>query len=464
MTVSNPSDSLDPALLAEWDKAYFWHPFTQMQVYRQEDNVIFSHGQGNYLFDVHGRRYLDAISSLWCNVHGHRHPRLDAALREQLEKVAHSTTLGASNPPAILLAKRLVEIAPQGLDKVFYSEDGAEAMEIAVKMAAHYWKNVGRPEKRRFVTLDNAYHGDTVGAVSVGGVPLFHGIYEDLLFQADHLPSPYGLARWLLGARDWDRPEAAAAWLEQLEDYFKQNASHCAALVMESGIQGAAGLLPFPRGILSGARALCDRFDVLLILDEVATGFGRSGRLFACEHEDVCPDLMALGKGLSGGYLPLAATLAGEKIYAAFLGEFGEARQFYHGHTFTGNPLACAVALENLRIFQDENVVAGLAPKIRHLDTQLAFLEDHPHVGAVRQFGLMVGLEIVADKAAAQAYPYGERVEYAISRAAIERGIYTRPLGDTLVLMPPLSITLEEIESMTRTLHAALEDVTSGRN
>lgn len=459
---TQPADApWDKEQLAAWDKRYFWHPFTQMQVYAREDNVIFARGAGNYLYDLDGKAYLDAISSLWCNVHGHRHPRLDAALQAQMGRVAHSTTLGASNPPAILLAKRLAELAPAGLERVFYSEDGAEAVEIAVKMAFHFWRNSGRPEKRRFLTLDNAYHGDTVGAVSVGGMDLFHNVYQDLLFHADRLPSPYGLARALFGARDWDQPAATAAWLQRLEEVLRERGGEIAALVMESGIQGAAGLLPFPKGILAGARALCDRYDVLLILDEVATGFGRTGRLFACEHEAVRPDLMALGKGLSGGYLPLAATLTTQRIYDAFLGEFGETRQFYHGHTFTGNPLACAVALENLQIFEDEQILERLAGRIRHLHDGLAAFWQHPHVGAVRQFGLMAGIEVVADKSTGRAYPYGERVEYAISRAAIERGVYTRPLGDTLVLMPPLSITAEEIDRILATLAEALDAVTS---
>ncbi|MEK8090608.1 adenosylmethionine--8-amino-7-oxononanoate transaminase [Thermithiobacillus plumbiphilus] len=453
--------AIDPAQLAAWDKSCFWHPFTQMQVYCQEDNLIFARGEGNYLFDVHGKAYLDAISSLWCNVHGHNHPRLNAALTDQLAKVAHSTTLGASNPPAILLAKRLVEIAPKGLEKVFYSEDGAEAVEIAVKMAFHYWRNVGRPEKQHFLTLDNAYHGDTVGAVSVGGMDLFHGVYQGLLFHAARLPSPYGLAREMFGPLDWDQPAAATAWLTQLEEALMARGHEIAALVLESGIQGAAGLLPFPAGILRGARELCDQYDVLLILDEVATGFGRTGRMFACEHEQVTPDLMCLGKGLSGGYLPLAATLASNRVYEAFLGAFGDTRQFYHGHTFTGNPLACAVALENLGIFEDDQVLAGLPEKIQYLQERLMPLWDHPHVGALRQKGLMIGIEIVADKTAGAAYPYGDRVEYAISRAAVEAGVYTRPLGDTLVLMPPLSISLAEIERMMEVILRAIDHVTS---
>lgn len=451
------TSDMHKAQLAVWDRQYFWHPFTQMQVYAREDNVIFASGQGNYLLDLDGKQYLDAISSLWCNVHGHNHPRLNAALQAQLQKIAHSTTLGASNPPAILLAKALVEISPAGLDKVFYSEDGTEAMEIAIKMAYHYWRNLGRPEKSRFVTLQQAYHGDTVGAISVGGMDIFHSAYRDLLFDALRLPSPYGLARSLFDARNWDQPQATQAWLDRLQALLADHGPQIAALVMESGIQGAAGLLPFPKGVLAGARALCDQYQVLLILDEVATGFGRTGRMFACEHERVCPDLMAVGKGLSGGYLPLAATLAQQHIYHAFLGEFGDLRHFYHGHTYTGNPLACAVALENLAIFADEQVIDGLAEKITHFQAKLQCFWDHPHIAAVRQFGLMAGLEVVADKASGTPYPYGERVEYAISRAAIAHGVYTRPLGDTLVLMPPLSITPDELDRIVEALWEALQ-------
>lgn len=441
--------------LQEWDRRYFWHPFTQMQCFGDDDPWIIDHAEGNYVYDLDGRRCLDAIASLWCNIHGHRHPRLDAALVTQLGKVAHSTTLGASNPPAILLAKALVEISPRGLEHCFFSEDGAEAVEIAVKMAAHYWRNAGRPEKRTFVTLENAYHGDTVGAVSVGGIPLFHEVYGHLLFPTLRLPSPYDLARERFAAPSGDSSAAAAAWLAELESLLAARGHEIAALILEAGIQGAAGLLPFPPGILAGAQALCRRFDCLLIVDEVATGFGRSGKLFACEWEDVEPDLMALGKGLSGGYLPLAATLATAAVYRSFLAPFGEARQFYHGHTYTGNPLACAVALENLAIFREGEVLARLPAKIARLRDGLTAFRDRPWAGAVRQFGLMAAIEL-RNPVTAQPYPYGERVEYRVCRQAREMGVYTRPLGDAITIVPPLSVTEEEIVTILTVLHTAM--------
>ncbi|MBU2848263.1 aminotransferase class III-fold pyridoxal phosphate-dependent enzyme, partial [Acidithiobacillus ferriphilus] len=318
--------------LREWDRRYFWHPFTQMQCYGDDDPWIIERAEGNYVYDTEGHRCLDAIASLWCNIHGHRHPRLDAALIAQIGKVAHSTALGASNPPAIHLAKALVEITPASLQHCFFSEDGSEAVEVAIKMAAQYWCNLGRPEKHLFLTLDNAYHGDTVGAVSVGGFPLFHAVYGHLLFPTLRLPSPYVL-QW--EDCEGDPLQATAAWLATLESTLQDQGGEIAALILEGGVQGAAGILPFPPGILAGAQRLCRAYEVLLIIDEVATGFGRSGKLFSCEWESVEPDLLALGKGLSGGYLPLAATLAAEHVYAVFLAPFGETRQFYYGHTYT---------------------------------------------------------------------------------------------------------------------------------
>jgi len=288
---------VDPKLLEKWDKEYFWHPFTQMKVYREEDNLIFERGEGVYLWDIYGNKYIDAISSLWCNVHGHNHPRLNNALVRQLCKVAHTTTLGSSNVPAILLAKKLVEITPPCLTKVFYSEDGAEAVEIALKMAYHYWRNKGQ-NRKVFITLSEAYHGDTVGAVSVGGIDLFHGTYKDLLFETIKLPSPYLYCRENFGSLT---PECTAKLLSLLEEVLKSR-NDIVALVLEAGIQAAAGMLPFPKGFLKGARELTKRYDVLLIVDEVATGFGRTGTLFYCEQEGVCPDFMCLGKGITGTY------------------------------------------------------------------------------------------------------------------------------------------------------------------
>ncbi len=444
--------NVDLKTLEAWDKEYFWHPFTQMKVYREEDNLIFYKGEGVYLYDIYGRKYIDAISSLWCNVHGHNHPKLNQALADQLKLLAHSTTLGSSNVPAILLAKRLVDISPPCLTKVFYSEDGAEAVEIAIKLAYQYWINKG--EKRKtFITLSSAYHGDTVGAVSVGGIELFHGVYKDLLFNTIKLPSPY-----LYCKERYSKlcNECKDELLSMLEDLLKER-DDIVAITLEAGIQGAAGMLPFPRGFLKGVRELTRKYNVLMIVDEVATGFGRTGSMFYCEQEGVCPDFMCLGKGMTGGYLPLAATLTTEEVFNAFLGEFGEMKHFYHGHTYTGNNLACAVALANLEIFEEEKTLERLKPKIDYLTGRLKDFWELRHVGDVRQLGFMVGIDLVKDKEKMEPFPYGERTGFKVAYRCRERGVFLRPLGDVMVLMMPLVINEEQMDHVLDTLYHAIK-------
>mgnify|MGYP001773006093 FL=1 len=442
---------IDPELLEKWDKEYFWHPFTQMKVYREEENLIFERGEGVYLYDIKGRKFIDAISSLWCNVHGHNHPKLNQAIVEQLKKVAHTTTLGSSNVPAILLAKRLVEISPKGLTKVFYSEDGAEAVEIAIKLAYQYWKNKG--EKRKaFITLSEAYHGDTLGAVSLGGIDLFHGTYKDLLFETIKLPSPYLFCKEKYG-RLCD--ECKEELLSILEEILKSR-DDIVAISLEAGIQAAAGMLPFPKGFLKGVRELTQKYKVLMIVDEVATGFGRTGSMFYCEQEDVSPDFMCLGKGITGGYLPLAATLTTDEVFNAFLGEFGELKHFYHGHTYTGNNLACAVALANLEVFEEEKTLEKLKPKIEHLTKRLEEFWELEHVGDVRQLGFMVGIELVKDKRTGEKFPYGDRTGFKVAYKCRERGVFLRPLGDVMVLMMPLVIDFDQMDHVIDTLKWAI--------
>ncbi|MFN3976976.1 MAG: adenosylmethionine--8-amino-7-oxononanoate transaminase [Aquificaceae bacterium] len=445
---------IDHELLEKWDKEYFWHPFTQMKVYREEENLIFERGEGVYLYDTKGRRFIDAISSLWCNVHGHNHPKLNKALEEQLKKVAHTTTLGSSNVPAILLAKRLVEISPEGLTKVFYSEDGAEAVEIAIKLAYQYWKNKG--EKRKvFITLSEAYHGDTLGSVSLGGIELFHGTYKDLLFESIKLPSPYLFCKERYGRLC---EECKEELLGMLEDLLKSR-DDIVAISLEAGIQAAAGMLPFPKGFLKGVRELTQRYRVLMIVDEVATGFGRTGTMFYCEQEGVSPDFMCLGKGMTGGYLPLAATLTTEEVFNAFLGEFGELKHFYHGHTYTGNNLACAVALANLDIFEEEKTLERLKAKIKHLSKRLEEFWDLPHVGDVRQLGFMAGIELVKDKRTGEKFPYGQRTGFKVAYKCREKGVFLRPLGDVMVLMMPLVIDFDQMDHVINALKWAIESL-----
>ncbi|MEN3027784.1 MAG: adenosylmethionine--8-amino-7-oxononanoate transaminase [Aquificaceae bacterium] len=445
---------LNPELLEKWDKEHFWHPFTQMKVYRKEENLIFERGEGVYLYDIKGRKFIDAISSLWCNVHGHNHPELNRALTEQLQKVAHTTTLGSSNVPAILLAKRLTEIAPKGLTKVFYSEDGAEAVEIAIKIAYQYWKNRG--EKRRvFITLSEAYHGDTLGAVSLGGIELFHGTYRELLFESIKLPSPYIFCKEIYGGLC---EECKQELLFMLEEILKSR-DDVVAVSLEAGIQGAAGMLPFPKGFLKGVRELTRKYDTLMIVDEVATGFGRTGSMFYCEQENVNPDLMCLGKGITGGYLPLAATLTTDDVFEAFLGEFGELRHFYHGHTYTGNNLACAVALANLEVFRKEKTLEKLQPKIDYLSQRLKEFWELPHVGDIRQLGFMAGIELVKDKNTSEKFPYGERTGFKVAYMCREKGVFLRPLGDVMVLMMPLIISFEQMDIVIDALKWAISQL-----
>ena len=445
---------------AQTDKQYVWHPFTQMQDWAKDELLVIESGSGAKLRDTQGREYLDGVSSLWCNVHGHRRPEIDAGIRQQLDQVAHSTLLGLVSPPSALLAERLAKIAPPGLSKVFYSDSGATAVEIAIKMALQYWKQRRdpRPAKTKYVSIRNAYHGDTLGAVSVGGVDLFHEAFRPLLFETLRAPSPY------------ERPPPGQApeqhlrnCVQGLEGLLREHADEVAAMILEPLVQGAAGMLMSPSGYLEAARALCTKYDVLLIVDEVATGFGRTGKMFACEHEGVSPDLMALGKGLTGGYLPVAATLATEEIYGAFLGEYQDFRTFFHGHTFTGNALGCAAAIASLEIFERDRVIEGLQPKIELLRRRLRE-EFSPlaHVGEIRQCGFIAGVELSQERDPLTAYPFEEQMGMRVCRRAREYGILTRPLRDTIVIMPPLCISIEELNKLLDGLYRAIGDVTEG--
>jgi adenosylmethionine-8-amino-7-oxononanoate aminotransferase len=410
----------DAAHLNDVDQQFVWHPFTQQQGWSEETPLMIERGEGVYLYDVDGNRYLDGTSSLWCNVHGHHHPVLDAAAKSQFDKVAHSTMLGLSHPGATELAARLIEIAPEGLQRVFYSDSGSTAAEIALKMAFQYHQQRGDTARTRFVRMREAYHGDTIGSVSVGGIDLFHATYKPLLFET-------------LAAEPGD-----AAQMEQL---LSAHEGEVAAVIMEPLVQGAGGMIVHPEGYLRAVRELCDQHGVLLICDEVATGFGRTGTMFAVERESVSPDFMCLAKGITGGYLPLAATLTTEAVYEGFLGAPAEGKTFFHGHTYTGNPIACAVALANLDIFRDERTIEALQPKIELLDRRLAEIAEMPGVTEVRSRGVMVGIDL------------GEhdpelRVGHRVTREARERGAMIRPLSEVIVLMPPLAISEAELTDL----------------
>ncbi|MEP6888154.1 MAG: adenosylmethionine--8-amino-7-oxononanoate transaminase [Nitrospirales bacterium] len=440
--------------LAQWDHDYLWHPFTQMKEWEQEDPIIIERGKGCYLIDTEGRRYLDGTSSIWVNLHGHRHSTLDQALRQQIEKVAHSTLLGLSNPPAIKLARALVRIAPKGLTRVFYSDDGSTAVEVALKMAVQYWQQ-RKPRlgsKRMFVNLKLAYHGDTAGAMSVGNIQLFHERFHPLLFPTLKVDAPYCYRCPL----KLTYPSCRLACIEPIERLLKTRHKDIAGFIIEPLVQAAAGMITAPPGYLTRIRELCTKYNVLLIADEVATGFGRTGKMFACQHEGVTPDLMAISKGLTGGYMPLAATLATEEIYQAFLGEYREWKTFFHGHSYTGNPLSCAVALANLEVFRQEHTLKHLQPKINALSRLLTPLTDHPHVGEIRQCGFMVGIELVNDKAKREPYPLKERAGHRVAMDARKRGLLLRPIGNVIVLIPPLMTTIANLTLMVDMLrHAA---------
>ncbi|MFC5471066.1 adenosylmethionine--8-amino-7-oxononanoate transaminase [Cohnella suwonensis] len=440
------------------NKAYLWHPFTQMRDYENTDPLIIERGEGIMLFDVQGRAYYDGFSSVWLNVHGHNVPELNEAIADQLGRVAHSTLLGMANIPAIELAAKLAEITPNGLNKTFYSDSGATGVEIAIKMAFQYWSNRGNTRKKTFVTMDQAYHGDTIGAVSVGAIPLYHEVFRPMLFPSHVIPYPYGY-RHTGGA-----PGAKEATLTALRLLLETSGDEIAALIVEPIVQGAGGMIVMPSGCLREMAELCREHDVLLIADEVATGFGRTGAMFACDLEGVTPDLMVVGKGLTGGYLPVAATLATDEVYGAFHADYLERKTFFHGHSYTGNPLGCAVALASLKLLEERNMVQGVIAKESFVRRKLKALEERPHVGEIRQKGLMIGIELVRDKALREPFAWEDRIGVRVAARARELGMLTRPLGNVIVFIPPLASTEDELDVMTDLLTASIVDVTEGQS
>lgn len=439
-----------------WDKRHVWHPFTQMQEWERDEQIIIAGGEGCWLIDTDGNRYLDGVASMWTNVHGHCRRELNDALKEQVDRLEHSTLLGLASEQSIILAARLAEITPSGLDRFFYSDNGSTAMEVAVKMAYQYQVHMGRPERSRFVTFRHAYHGDTLGAVSVGGIGIYHTTFKPLMFETVQAPAPY-CYRCELGC---SKDTCNMACVESLEGLIKGNADKVAGLVIEPLVQGAGGMIVQPAGFLKRVRELCDRYDILMVVDEVATGFGRTGEMFACNHEDVVPDIMAISKGIAAGYLPLAATVTSDKVYSAFLGSYSELKTFFHGHTFTGNPLACAVALKSLQLFQQDNLLAKLQPKIAWLKQRLNNFVALPHVGNVRQCGMAAGIELVEDKETGTPYPWEESIGIRVCLEARKRGVFSRPLGNTIVIFPPLVISDSELEMLLNVLQESIQVVT----
>jgi len=450
----------DTSDLVHRDLSHVWHPFTQAEEYEAESPhpLVIVEGDGNYLIDSDGNRYIDGISSLWVNVHGHREPRIDAAIKAQLDQIAHTTMLGATHPSAVDLASKLVAITPGDLNRVFYSDSGSTAVEVALKMAYQYWlEQEGSGTKRTgFLSFSGAYHGDTIGSVSVGGIDIFHEKFSSLLFPVTHSPSGY-CYRCELGLQKSNCDMACASEFERLLD---EHQDELAAVIIEPIVQGASGIITWPEGFLKRVRQATSSRGILLIADEVATGFGRTGTMFACEQEDVTPDLLCVAKGITGGYLPLAATIATERIFEAFRGPYAEMKTFFHGHSYTGNPLACSAALANLKIFEADETIAAIQPKIDLLSQILGSVAELEHVGEIRQRGLMVGIELVEDKVEKKAYPTDRRVGRSVSSAVRDSGVIIRPLGDVLVLMPPLSITPDQIQRVVATTQEAIIRVT----
>jgi len=436
-------------------RRFIWHPFTQMSDWMDGNPIVIERAEGNHLIDTQGNRYLDGISSMWVNVHGHDHPHIVSALHRQLDRVAHSTLLGLSCEPSIELAERLVRVAPPGLSRVFYSDNGATAVEVALKIAFQYWQLRGESQRTLFVCLEDGYHGDTLGAVSVGGIDAFHARFGPLTFpslRAHNAPCyrcPYGKTY----------PQCNIHCLESLEGLLRERGECVAGLIVEPLVQGAGGMLLLPDGWLRRARELCDRHGVLLIVDEVATGFGRTGKMFACDHEGVTPDLLALAKGLTAGFLPLAATLSTESIFEMFLAPTSAGQQLFHGHSYTGNALGCAAAIANLDVFEREPVLERVAERSAQLASGLARLAKLDAVGEIRQRGLMVGIELVRDRATRERFDPEDRVGHWVCMAMRQHGVILRPLGDTIVLMPPLSVTPEEIDQIVEGLEACIPQV-----
>ena len=414
-------------------------------------------GEGNCVIDASGERYIDGVSSLWCNLFGHRNPRVDAAVRQQLDRIAHATFLGNASAPGVILAKRLTDLAPRDLTRVFYSDSGSTAVESALKIALQFWQqhDAGSQSQRtRFLTLENAYHGDTVGAVSLGGIDLFHQRYGGLLFDTIQAPCPHGY-RCPPGY-------SRAAWeehcIETIEALIADNGDTLAGVFVEPAVQGAAGLIVHPPRFLERIANATKAAGALLVLDEVAVGFGRSGEtLFACQQAGVEPDILCLAKGITSGYLPLAATLTTERVFEAFLGAPELGRTFFHGHTYTGNALGAAAALATLDIFEEDDVLAALPEKVSWLVDGLKPLREHPVVGDIRHWGLMAGIELVANRETKEGFPSGRRAGMAVCREVQRYGVFLRPLGDVIVIMPPLSIQQKEMQQILEAVHKSLD-------
>ncbi|MGO9613617.1 MAG: adenosylmethionine--8-amino-7-oxononanoate transaminase [Dissulfurispiraceae bacterium] len=445
------------------DKKYLWHPFTQMKDWLNDKPIIITEGRNCFLKDISGRWYLDGVSSIWVNIHGHRRKEIDDRIKEQIDKIAHSSLLGLSSVPAIELAAQIVKLTDVSfnglhprLTKVFYSDDGSTAVEVALKMAFQYWLHKGKRGKNSFLSLKNAYHGDTIGAMSVGGIDIFHSTFNPLLFKGYKAPSPYCYRCEF----NKTYPDCALACLTEMKHILERHVDEIAAVIVEPIVQAAGGIIVSPPGYLKGIRDLCKQYNVLLIADEVATGFGRTGTMFACEHERVSPDILCLSKGLTNGYMPLAATVTTDEIFNSFLGEFNELKTFFHGHSYTGNPLACAAASACIDVFHKEKTLENIISRKALIDDKLTDIGELPHVGNTRAKGLMSGIELVENKLTKKPYPWEAKMGWKVAYYARGKGVIIRPLGNVIVIMPPLSISLQNLGSLMNILKESIIAVT----
>jgi len=466
-------NQLTPEQLIQLDHEHVWHPFTPMTQWRKKQQLIIDRAQGSHLIDTAGRRYIDGVSSLWCNVHGHCVEAIDQAIRDQLDRVAHTTLLGLASGPSIELAARLVRLAPGKLNKIFYSDAGATAVEVALKMAVGYWFHNGQPKKTGIVAWRGAYHGDTAGSMSIGFSELFHRPFRSMTFPVHFIIAPNAChepisndAQPEAGENSKADADRAHRWpseddilttvvkqrsLDQLDRYLQQHASETAAVVIEPLMQGAAGMICQPQGFLRGVSQLAAKHNVLLIADEVATGFGRTGKMFACQHEAVEPDIMCLAKGISAGYLPLAATLTTDQVEQAFCGSTAQSRTFFHGHTYTGNALACAAANASLDLFEGNQLLDHINSSATIITERLHVLrnpKDYPHVVDVRQRGLMVGIELGKNRHTRQPFDFSAQKAAALCLEMRDKGLIIRPLGDVVVLMPICAMPHDTLHEM----------------
>ena len=443
--------------LVDRDLSVLWHPCTQMKDHEWLPLVPVQRGEGVWLYDFEGNRYLDAVSSWWVNIFGHANPRINAAVRDQLDKLEHVILAGFSHEPVVELSEKLVNITPKGLSRCFYTDNGSSAVEVALKMSYHYWLNTGRPEKLKFITLSDSYHGETLGTLGVGDVALYKETYKPLLMEAITVPSP-----------DCSKREAGVSWEEHsrhmfrhMEEALARHAHEAAAVIVEPLIQCASGMKMYHPIYLELLREACDRHGVHLIADEIAVGFGRTGTMFACEQAGISPDFMCLSKGLTAGYLPLATVMTHESIYEAFYDDYASMRAFLHSHSYTGNALACRAALATLSIFESDRVLERNQELAAAMGRAVAHLADHPHVSEVRQTGMVVAMEMVKDKATGKPYPWQERRGIQVYQYGLTRECLMRPLGNVVYFMPPYVINEEQIEHLARVATEGIDKVTA---